>query len=271
MPDTGFRTSMKSAVNWVLRWRHPFWWLPDVPSEQDESYRRIWANLRQIEQVEDGRHDTADFYSRSGGLIVVVVRVPQTCFSDDYASLTSALETVPYARLVPPVTFNITIQELGYISSSPDGRDEITQQWLDEYLEQCELSLRDFRPFDVRLGGANSFSDAAILDVHDNGWFSRIHDVLVDFVSQPPRTTYPYLPEFVVAQYQQIAPIGNLVPVLTPFRDTTFGQFRVEAIDVLRFPTNNAFAEPELMRSYPLGTLTGFMDRVTSADSLTAG
>ena len=258
---------MKLSFNWLLRWRHPLWWLPDVPSEQDASYLRIWSNLRQIEEVVDGRHDTSDFLNRRGDLVIVCARVDPTILSPEFDDLMAALSEIDYVRPVPASTFNITVQELGYLSRRPNGRDEITELWLDEYLEQCHLSLRDFRPFDVTLGGANSYADAAFLDVHDNGWFSRIHEVLVDFVSQPPRTRYPFLPEFVIAQYIRTAPIGRLVPILTPFRDMTFGTFRVSHIDVLRIPTSQAFAEPVVIRSYQLGKLTGFMDRVTSANA----
>lgn len=258
---------MKRSLDWLLRWRHPLWWLPDVPSEQDASYLRIWSQLRQIERVADGRHDTSNFLNRSGDLVIVCARVDTSVLQPVFMDLRKAIAEIDYVRLVPPSTFNITVQELGYLSAQPASRDEITQQWLDEYLEQCELSLRDFRPFEVTLGGVNSYADAAFLDVHDNGWFSRIHEVLVDFVSQPPRTRYPYLPEMVIAQYTRSAPIGRLVSTLTPFRDVTYGSFRVDHIDVLRIPTTEPFAEPVLVRSYPLGTLTGFMDRVTSANA----
>ena len=258
---------MKKSVGWVLRWRHPFWWLPDVPSEQDESYRRIWSDLRQIDRVSDGRHDTKDYLSRRGDLVIVCARVPADAFIPRLHDLKDALARHDYVRMVPPETYNITVQELGYLSRRPNGRDEITKQWLNEYLEQCQISLKDFRPFDVQLGGANSYADAAFLDIHDNGWFSRIHDVLVDFVSQPPRTRYPYLPELIIAQYMKDAPVGTLVHDLTPFRDVEFGSFRVEHIDVLRIPTHEAFPQPQLVQTYPLGRLTGFMDRVTSAEA----
>lgn len=258
---------MKLSLNWLLRWRHPLWWLPDVPSEQDASYLRIWAHLRQIDQVADGRHDTSDFLKRRGDLVVVCVRIDPADLASEFYNLTATLAEIDYIRPVPPSTYNITVQELGYLSRRPNGRDEITELWLDEYLEQCHLSLRDFRPFDVTLGRVNSYTDAAFLDVHDGGWLSRIHDVLVDFVSQPPRTRYPYLPEFVIGQYTRQAPIGRLVPTLTPYRDMTFGTFRVSHIDVIRIPTTEAFAEPTLIRSYQLGKLTGFMDRVTSANT----
>lgn len=266
MKDIGFRDFVKKSIRWVLRWRHPFWWLPDVPSEQDESYRRIWSHLRQTEFVADGRHDTEDYLNRRGDLVIICARVPAECFTPSLTALQDTLAQHDYVRLVPESNYNITVQELGYLSSRPDGRDEITPQWLDEYLEQCQVSLKDFRPFDVRIGGANSYTDSAFLDIHDNGWFSRIQEVLVDFVSQPPRNRYPYLPELIIAQYIKSAPIGSLVHDLTPFRDVEFGNFRVEQIDVLRIPTTAGFAEPELVQSYPLGRLTGFMDRVTSAE-----
>lgn len=258
---------MRKSARWVLQWRHPFWWLPDVPIEQDESYRRIWSDLRQVDRVSDGRHDTDDFLNRRGDLVIVCVRIPESAFVSEFHELQEILATQSYARTVPASSYNITVQELGYLSTRPNGRDEITEQWLEEYLEQSHISLKDFRPFDVRFGGVNSYADSAFLDIHDNGWFSRIHDVLVDFVSQPPRTRYPYLPEFIVAQYTRDAPIGTLVHDLTPFRDIEFGRFRVEAIDVLRISTNQAYAEPVVVQTYPLGRLTGFMDRVTSAEA----
>lgn len=267
MKDIGFRTFLKEAAKWVLKWRHPFWWLPDVPTEQDESFRKIWASLRQVEYVTDGRHDTDNFLSRKGDLVLVCARIPEDAVNPEIHELQSVIARQEYARLVPPNPWQITIQELGFLSNRPNGRDEITEDWLEEFLEQCQLSLKDFRPFDVRIGGANSFTDAAILDIHDNGWFSRIHDVLVDFVSQPPRMRYPYLPEFVIAQYTHDAPIGTLVHDLTPYRDREFGNFRVENIDVIRIPTSGSFDGYSIVRSYPLGQLTGFMDRVTSAEA----
>lgn len=267
MSDIGSGGFFRKSFQWLLRWRHPFWWLPDVPSEQDESYRRIWSQLRQIDSVSDGRHDTEDFLNRRGDLVVLCARVPAEVLIPEFQALQQTLAALPYARIVPESTFNITVQELGYLSPRPNGRDEITEQWLQEYLEQCHLSLKDFRPFDVKLGGVNSYADAAFLDIRDNGWFSRIHEVLVDFVSQPPRTRYPYLPELIVAQYIADAPLGTLVHDLTPYRDMEFGDFRVEQIDVIRIPTTEPFAAQQVVQSYPLGRLTGFMDRVTSAEA----
>lgn len=266
MNSIGYRELARNIGRWILRWRHPFWWLPDVPSEQDEAYRRVWANLRQVNQVVDGRHDTDDWYQRTGDFVYVCARVPADSLSADYDRLLETLQEFPFTRPIPRQSLNITVQELGYLIDRPHGRDEITQQWLDEFIQHAETPISSFAPFDVRMGGANSFVDAAILDVHDNGWLSRIHARLLDFVSQPPSMRYAYLPELIVAQYIRVAPIASLVRALTPFRDMTFGTFRVTSIDVMRVKTSEVFAEPELVHSFELGNEPGIIDRVSPVD-----
>ena len=217
----------------------------------------------------DGRHDTEDWYSRDGQFVYVCARIPDEVLTPEYERLAEVLHQFPFTRIVPREYLNITVQELGYLTERPEGRDEITSQWLDEFIQHAEMPIGSFRPFDIRLGGANSYVDAAFLDVHDNGWLSRIHTRLLDFVSQPPSTRYAYLPELIVAQYVQIAPIDTLVRALTPLRDTSFGRFRVTTIDVMSVSTSESFADPQLIHSFELGHEPGFMDRVSTADERT--
>lgn len=266
MNSIGYRQLARNIGQWILKWRHPLWWLPDVPSEQDEAYRRIWANLRQVDHVVDGRHDTEDWFSRVGDFVYVCARIPDDVLTPEYERLIAVLQEFPFTRPVPETYLNITVQELGYLTDRPAGRDEITSQWLDEFIQHAATPIGSFRPFDVRLGGVNSYVDAAFLDVHDNGWLSRIHTRLLDFVSQPPSTRYAYLPELIVTQYVHVAPIENLVRALTPFRDRTFGTFRVTTIDVMSVSTSETFAEPRLIHSFELGNEPGIMDRVSPAD-----
>lgn len=266
MNSIGYRDLVRNTIRWIAKWRHPLWWLPDVPSEQDEAYRRIWANLRQVNHVVDGRHDTQDWYRRTGDFVYVCARIPEEVLAPHYQELMEALGEFPFVRPIPAALLNVTVQELGYLTDRPEGRDEITAKWLDEFVQQASSPVQSFPPFDVRLGGANSYVDAAFIDVHDNGWLSRIHTRLLDFVSQPPRMRYAYLPELIIAQYIERAPADNLVRVLTPFRDMTFGEFRVTHIDVMRVRTDASFATPEVVHRFELGHEPGIIDRVTTAD-----
>lgn len=243
----------RKTIGWILRWRHPFWWLPDVPSEQDEAYRRIWQHLRQVTDVVDGRHDTANWRSHDGDFVLCCVRIPTGTLNQNLAEVRDSLGHLPFVRLHPDHFLHIPVQELGFLTEKPSSRDEFQQEWLDEFIAQAENPISEFNPFDITLGGVNSFVDALFLDVHDNGWLHRIQARLIDFVAIPPNMRYSYLPEATIAHYTEAAPIGNLVAALTPWRDQTFGTLRVESIDIVKFQTGEPYPALELVHRFELG------------------
>jgi 2'-5' RNA ligase len=251
--NLSYRQLARKSIGWLLKWRHPFWWLPDVPSEQDEAYRRIWQHLRQVAEVADGRHDSEDWRRHDGDFVMCCLRVPADAMSPALDNVRDALRSFPYARVHPPEFLHIPVQELGFLTETPRHRSDIDQAWLDEFIGQAEIPISEFSPFDVSLGGVNSFVDAAFLDVHDNGWLSRIHSRLLDFVKIPPSTHYAYLPTVTIAHYTETAPIGSLVAALTPWRDQIFGQFRVESIDVVKLQTGVAYPDLEVIHRIKLG------------------
>lgn len=233
-----------------------------MPSEQDEAFRRIWQHLRQIEQVADGRHDTEEWRSHGGYFVMCCVRIPPESLSPAIDDLRESLRAFPYVRLHPTGFLHINVQELGFLTGAPAYRGDITQDWLDEFIQHANQPVTEFSPFDVTLGGANSFSDAAFLDVHDNGWLSRIQARLVDFVKVPPRTRFAYLPVATVAHYTHIAPVGSLVAALTPYRDTAFARFRVTALDIVKVRTGEGYSDLEVVHSFQLGEPRGLIDLV---------
>ena len=243
----------RKSIEWLLKWRHPFWWLPDVPSAQDEAYRRIWQHLRQVSEVADGRHDSEQWRSHTGDFVMCCLRVPEEAISPVLDEVREALRQFPYVRIHPGSFLHIPVQELGFLTDNPQHRTDIDQTWLDEFIAQVETPISEFSPFDITLGGVNSYIDSAFLDVHDNGWLSRIQVRLLDFVKIPPSTRYAYLPAMTIAHYTETAPIGPLVAVLTPWRDQVFGHFRVESIDVVKLKTGVAYPELETIHHIKLG------------------
>jgi len=244
---------VRKSFGWLLKWRHPFWWLPDVPSEQDEAYRRIWQHLRLVSEVADGRHDTDAWRQHNGEFVMCCLRVPPEAMNPALEEVRDALRVFPYARIHPPEFVHIPVQELGFLTDKPVDRSDITREWLDEFIAQAEMPISEFSPFPVTLGGINSLVDAAFLDVHDNGWLSRIQVRLLDFVKIPPSTRYAYLPIATIAHYTTNAPIGNLAAVLTPWRDQVFGEFQVNSIDVVKLQTGVTYPELEVMHRIELG------------------
>lgn len=253
MTNLSHRQLIRNAIGWLLKWRHPFWWLPDVPSSQEEAYRRVWQHLRQVPSVADGRHEIEEWRSERGDLIMCCVRIPSEALSSSLDRVREVLRQFPYVRIHPTSFLHIPVQELGFLTDEPRRRGDITREWLDEFIGQSETPIGEYPPFTVALGGVNSFVDAAFLDVHDDGWLSRIQGRLIDFVPIPPSTRYAYLPVATIAHYTQSAPIGHLAAALTPWRDQIFGTFPVASIDIVKVRTGVPYPDLENIHQFELG------------------
>jgi len=235
------------------RFRHPLWWLPDPATEQAEGYRRIWQNLRQVTEVQDGRHDGPEWRSREGRFALCCVRVPAERLSSEFALLRNALSEFPFVRLHPDTFLHVPIQELGFVTDAPEQRDDLTPARLQEFIALAEHPVVNFPRFEIALGGANSFVDAAFLDVRDGGWLSRIHRRLLDFVVIPADTHFPFLPHATIAHYTRSAPIGNLPAVLADWRDQTFGSFEATHVEIVLLHTSTPYPELETVHAFELG------------------
>ncbi len=236
------------------RARHPLWWLPDPAVQQDEAYRRIWQNLRTLDEVQDGRHDTPQWRTHDGPFVICCVRVPPASFGPELDRLREALASFPFARIHPGSFLHIPIQEIGFLAPTPLQRDELTATRLDEFIAQAQRPMLDFPKFPVVLGPMNSFADAAFLDVDDDGWLSRIHRRLRDFMAVAPSTRYPFVPHVTIAHYDRVAPIGNLPAALAEWRDLPLGEFTVDRVEIVTVNTQEAFPPLEVVHEFMLGT-----------------
>jgi 2'-5' RNA ligase len=249
--DQAPRRKQLRIPNWI---RHPLWWMPDIPAEQNRSFEGIWRQFSGLERVEDGRHDTEAWSNRQGEFVLCCVRIPTETLGAEFQELREKLEALqPLVRLHPPEFLHITVQEIGFVAAQPVWRDEFTQARLDEFLSYIEAPIADFSPFTVQLAGLNSFTDAAFLDVRDNGWLSRIHYRMRDFVIFPPNKHFPYLPVTTFAHYTKKAPAAELIELLTPYRDTVFGSFQVNEIDVVRLRVDEPYPPLQIERTIRLG------------------
>lgn len=182
------------------------------------------------------------------------VRIPADALGEQFEALQLALGEFPFVRLHPRSFLHIPIQEIGFVVDEPSGRNELGRGQLQEFISSSERPLLDFPRFPITLGPVNSFADAAILDVHDLGWLSRIHHRVIDFATMPPSTRFPYLPHVTIAHYTGTASAENLAGVLAEWRDQQLGEFIVSEIDVVMLSTQETFPEFEVVHTFSLGT-----------------
>jgi 2'-5' RNA ligase len=221
--------------------------------DQDEAYRRIWQAFRTFKRAADGRHDTDDWRSHEGVYAVCGIRVPASSLQPALNELRASLATFPFVRVHPDSFLHITLQELGFVCDRPDRIDEIDPGRLDEFVAAAGGALSGYRTFDLSLGGANSFQDAAFLDVHDRGHCARLHNRLFELAAVPAISKFAYLPHATVAHYTADAPAGNLAAAIAPWRDRRFGTYKVNQVEIVTLRVDEPYPSLEPYAIIPLG------------------
>jgi 2'-5' RNA ligase len=220
--------------------------------QQDASYRRIWQAFRQHTRVADGRHDTPTWRAHEGVFAGCAVRVESAALQPALDELRSAFSAFPFVRLHPDYFLHVMLQEIGFICDRPGARDEWSRQRLEGYATAATSAVAGATPFELRLGGANSFQDAVFLDVHDRGACARLHTRLHDLAAVPVVPRFAYLPHVTVAHYTGEAPIGNLPATIARFRDRRFGTFLVDRIEIVTLRLDEPYPELETYVAMPL-------------------
>ena len=220
--------------------------------DQDEAFRRVWQTFRTFDRLADGRHDTADWRSHEGVYAVCVVRVPAEAIRDALGGCRAALAAHPPVRVHPDHFLHIALQELGFVCDDPTRPDEITPLRLEEFATAAAGPIGERPAFDVVLGGANSFQDAAFLDVHDDGHCAHLHSRLFDLAAVHRSPRYAYLPHVTVAHYTADAPIDGLVADLARWRDVRFGSFHASEIEIVTLDLDEPYPPLEPYAVIPL-------------------
>lgn len=237
-----------------LRISRPSTWWPTLATRQDEAFRRIWQALRQHDQFVPKGLETSSWQERAPLFALCVIPVPITAeFLDSLAPLRTALERLPFTRLYPDHRLMIPVQELGFIVDAPARADETSLAQIGELAIHAEIPITDFPAFQVKIGGFNSFLDIPFLDIHDDGWCNRMHQRLRDFMPTPPDDRLAYLPHLALGEYTSASEIGSFSALMAPWRDSQFGQFTAERLEVIGLSTSDAAATPQTLHSFELG------------------
>jgi 2'-5' RNA ligase len=219
---------------------------------QDVAYKRTWSAFGYYPEIADGRHDTSDWQSSPGPFAICLIRVPASLLQPSLDEFRGALREYPFVRLHPDHFLHITWLVLGFVTDTPSANDEITPARLDEFVAGATAALAGAVPFDIRLGGANSFQDAAFLDVHDRGQCSRMHSRLRELAAVPTQPRYAYVPHCTVAHYDDARPMpSDLGESIERWRDRRFGSFTVQNLEVVTLDIDVPYPELQTLSVIP--------------------
>lgn len=199
----------------------------------DAAYERIWKQFRADRRLADGRHDTADWRGHEGVFAGCVIRVPAAALQPSLDEFRRVLAAFPFVRIHPDGFLHVMLQELGFVCPKPERQDEIAPARFDEFVTAASGAIPGVGPFELTLGGANSFDDAAFLEVHDDGCCARLHTRLRELAAIPKPPKFAYLPHVTIAHYTADAPADGLPAAIAPWYNHRFGAFTVTEIEIV--------------------------------------
>ena len=93
---------------------------------------------------------------------------------------------------------HITLFVCGFLVDAPQYEDDFTQAQLQSQIQVVEST--SIRPFEIEIGGLNSFASAPFLEVRDpQGGIARLREILVNGARE--FRTAPYRPHLTVGLY----------------------------------------------------------------------
>jgi RNA 2',3'-cyclic 3'-phosphodiesterase len=215
-------------VNWLERWRDR-----RGARRRDGAYRRLWQAFTRYPTLADGRHDDEVWRAHDGRFAGCLIRVPAERLKPELDQVRSALDRPSEIRLHPDHFLHIMIQEIGFVCRTASRPDELTIERFDELSTALTTALNDIAGFEVTVGSANSFEDAAFLEIRDHGGCEAIHRRLREVAAVPMIPRYAFLPHMTMAHYLGSFDSLPMVKALQPFRDVQFGTFQVSEVEIV--------------------------------------
>jgi 2'-5' RNA ligase len=200
---------------------------------QEAAYRRLWQAFTRYPTLADGRHDDENWRAHSGRFAACLIRVPASALQPELDQLRGALELSGRVRLHPDHFLHIMVQEIGFVTRTPTRQDEISFDRFDEMSSAFASALHDIPGFQIAISNANSFEDAAFLEVRDGGACEAVHSRLREVAAVPLIPRYAYLPHVTISHYLGVYDSLETVKTLQQFRRTQFGSFPVTEIEVV--------------------------------------
>lgn len=234
-------------MNWLDRWRSR-----RIARHQEAAYRRLWQAFSRYPTLADGRHDDDTWRAHNGRFAACLIRVPAARLAPELEHLRQAIAQPGQVRLHPDHFLHVMVQEIGFVTRNPTRSDEISLERFDELCAALSTALNDIRHFEAVVANANSFEDAAFLELHDGGRIEAVHARLREVAAVPIIPRYAFLPHITVAHYLGEFDSLPMVKALQQFRGTRFGTFPVMEIEIVTMRVDIDYPQIYTIRKLPL-------------------
>jgi 2'-5' RNA ligase len=186
----------------------------------------VWNDFLSCEKtLATQNRDYREWHKGRGKFAVWTIEIRNTRVWSRFDAAMDCLEKflfVPYQRQP-----HITLLVCGFLTRNPCFDDDYGSQSLQRHVQNLQQAR--ITPFEIQIGGLNSFAAAPFLEVFDvRGGLGQIREVLGS--SHCEIRTRPYVPHLTIGLYAGAYPVGQVAEKISEFPENSWMTCLVDSI-----------------------------------------
>jgi len=220
-----------------------------------DAFAEIWRLGKNIRPaVHEGEWTKKEWARGRSEYLTFLIKIDSEEIVERIRDVQKKLSVVSCIDPFPKEYFHITVKFGGFLVGNRKSNDEINRENVAKIMSQAGKTLGDVKPFKVRLKRLNIFSSVVFVEVHDNTT-KKIHKLLkerVDFLGSFRYEGDSFIPHLSICGFKNEKEFGKLSKILEKLRDTSFGVFEVDSLDLVVAHLNHRYPILETIHAYPL-------------------
>jgi len=188
-----------------------------------------------------------------GEYLTFVIRVEDEKVAGKILDIQKRLSVISCVDPFPKDYFHVTVKGGGFLVETKKSNDEVSRENVAEIMSQADKALMGTKAFQISLKRLNVFSDVVFVEVHDDGKIRKIHKLLkeqVNFLRSSKFEGESFVPHLSICGFKNEKEFNKLLKALEKFRNTSFGSFHVNSLDLIIAHLNHKYPVLETIHTF---------------------
>lgn len=227
--------------------------------EPRSEFERVWESFLKLERVE--QHpltvDLGGKEARERGYLIYMARLRNAGVLAEILPFRQQLSRFSCLRTVTLDRLHLSVKDVGYLVSRPEGPDDVGEEALPEIIERSRKFFCSQGKFAIRLGKVNAFPDTVFVEAEDLG---VIRNLQAGFAESAPSICFSrrerglFLPHVSLAHFVNNEDVHELKEALRRERENheCYGELLVEKIELVKI-NESRIPSYETVETFSLG------------------
>ncbi len=221
----------------------------------NDTFTKIWSlrnNIRPF--VHEGEWTKREWARGRNEYLTFLIKIDSEEIVERIRDVQKKLSIASCIDPFPREYFHISVKGGGFLVGTRKSSDEINRENVAKIMSQACKTLEDVKPFRVWLKRLNIFSDVVFVEVHDST-IKKMHKLLkerINFLGSFRYEGDSFIPHLSICGFKNEKEFGKLLKILEKLRNTSFGVFEVDSLDLVVAHLNHKYPILETIHVYPL-------------------